>query len=393
MSNQNPQSYVPQGSWLEQRLADINKNASVTSDYYAHGRQNKLRYLVQGLIPGARENDNQYYQSLINAAKQKSITGAFEAQKNLNEVNDFQNFSDAIAGSVREDVKRKNLPEEAMNLFYNNPLGTFQGDNYQQPQARGFSKEHAEYLLKGLYGDPATNSFTDRLKHVVNNQYQVPQGVAAPPVQSTPEGQTQLSTGTEKTQPAQGLFFNPYAEQMMTGITSAGNNALGEGEKRYQFDQEAPKRDAETNKLMAEMQKALAEKDHAKAQALLTQIQTKSEAAYRQAQIGALNRSGKTAGRAPNAIDLMTPEQKAQYAARISQGDPTQSAPTATTIEALDGLRAKANDAGTPEEQQYFVNLYNDLAKAHGNHLIQRHVGPAAPVGAIPSFNQAMGRK
>ena len=166
------------------------------------------------------------------------------------------------------------------------------------------------------------------------------------------------------------LFMpNDVINNIQGNQASVANNSLDEGQKRYQFDQEAPKRAAEIEKLQAEVTKALADGDLSKAKAAYTRLQTKLLPALTQSEINRNNRP--PAGRAPNALEMMTPEQRVKYLQRLAEGKGDTYSPSDAMGEAK--LEFYANDPSVPPA----------MRQAAGSALTRLRGGnPSAPAAA-----------
>lgn len=114
-------------------------------------------------------------------------------------------------------------------------------------------------------------------------------------------------------------------ETLLNNVGETFRSGLSQGTDKYKFDGEAPKREAETGKLIEEAKKAAADGNEAKARALLIKAQTTTEQqrpALIRAQTGQASRSGGSAGRAPSLLESMSPEQRQSYIEKQTGGGP-----------------------------------------------------------------------
>jgi len=152
-------------------------------------------------------------------------------------------------------------------------------------------------------------------------------------------------------------------------VSDVATNGLTQGQDRYQFDQEAPKRAAEIEKLQAEVTQALASGDANKALAAYRRMRTAMEPGLIKSQIAHNMRP--PAGRAPNALEMMTPEQRAQYLQRLAAGKGDTYSPSDAMGEAK--LEFYANDPSVPAA----------MRQAAGSALTRLRGGkPSAPAAA-----------
>ena len=166
------------------------------------------------------------------------------------------------------------------------------------------------------------------------------------------------------------LFMSDeMAKSIFDKVSDVATNGLTQGQNRYEFDQEAPKRAAEIEKLQAEVTKALASGDANKALAAYRRMRTAMEPGLIKSQIAHNMRP--PAGRAPNALEMMTPEQRAKYLQRLAEGKGDTYSPSDAMGEAK--LEFYANDPSVPPA----------MRQAAGSALTRLRGGnPSAPAAA-----------
>lgn len=104
-------------------------------------------------------------------------------------------------------------------------------------------------------------------------------------------------------------------ETLMNNIGEVFRTGLTQGTEKYKFDQEAPKRQAEIDKLTQEAKNLIAEGKIKEAEAKIRQIQAKYAEQREKAEIGSINRSNTSgsSGRAPTMLEMMSPGQREAY--------------------------------------------------------------------------------
>lgn len=276
-----------------------------------------------------------------------------------------------------------------------------------QPDIPIYSKEFLEAVRKGAFGGSDINYAQNLARENTSQFYGVPSGRMG--TSSTPGsvGPNGLQGGVTQENTAQpnipAPFFVSDPQSIMNNLQQVQSSALAQGQKRYEFDQEAPKRAAEVQKLMIDAQKAASEGRAADALALLREAQRRTEqqrpaliraeANQANARASLSNRTDPNlrAQRAPNVIDLMTPQQRAQYAASTATGKQNVYSPAEAALEfKLQTLvQSDKDEQGNPISPSAKEAARQVLSKLQGNR--QTANVPGRPTGPrIPSFREAM---
>lgn len=283
--------------------------------------------------------------SAISEGFQTYAKNALENQKSADAI--AQPRNDAMGNQALIDqAKSQGLIPSGMNGIpdlYSRSLPGMDGEAAAPTNVPVYSPGFLDSYRKGAFGGSDLNYFQDASRQNAAQFYGMSSGVTPPAVggDATPGA---LTAGVSETNTGQANvpapFFVSDPGSIMDNLAKVQTDALTQGQNRYEFDQEAPKRAAEVQKLMAEGRVE-------EARRLLLGAQTttekqrpgliKAQASEASASAALKNRTDPNlrsgGGRAPNVIDLMTPEQRQQYAARTAAGLGAQYNPEQARLE------------------------------------------------------------
>lgn len=344
---------------LNAQLPYYQQQASAPSYYEQH--PNKA--IIQGFLGGAGLNALFMPQMIEDAANKRRYEAytkwgdvyksAIEQQKNIDGITQPR-YDTTLEQQRLDALNRERMAQglQAIPDLYQRSLPGIDGEPAKQYDIPNYSPEARKAYMDSAFGGSDINYKNSLDNYTRDLNYNRPSNALG----GLPGGGGNTLQGGVKTQmgtlepPAAPMFVND-PKTIMEQLTSAGNNALSEGQKRFEFDQEAPKR-------LAEIQKLLAEGKTEQARQLLMQAQTATER-QRPALIRAQARNENSGAslkdrtnpnlRAPNIIDLMTPEQRAQYAAVTASGqNKPMTAADGINLLKLQNAAAEKDWAGNP---------------------------------------------
>lgn len=240
------------------------------------------------------------YSAAVQTAWRKRMDMLPEMQKNLDAVSQPRKDTMGTQALFDEAKRLGMIPSTAPDL-YRRDLPGMDGTPAKQHDIPNYSKEFLDSTRKGYFAGSDINTMMDLQDYQTSQNYNLPSQKLGTyignqsGVTTNPDGTTTLSGNASQTVDARPQrpnipFFVSDPQTMMTQVTSASNNALAEGQKRYQFDQEAPNRSASIQKDLEQARFYHRQGDTEAYQAKIAEIEAKYRGPLRQSEINRNNR-------------------------------------------------------------------------------------------------------
>lgn len=333
--------------------------------------------------PMANQSHEQNRRAGISEAYTNSLKGFLDNQKSIDTIAQPRNQRDHVNKGIRTEI-------EARRINPNTPLldsnAVYDTDFLKQQQAGSLN--------------PASLNMMDS---VINDQQQQSYGLPTRATLGQPQPRLQdgvMDNGTG--QPA----LNASAQQVYKPInqtydpsdlptfmsdsvfgnlqqaqTSVANNALTQGQNRFEFDQEAPKREAEVKKLAQEYQDLILKGKETEARTKLLQIEQKYRAPMLQSEINRNNRP--PGGGTASMLEMMDPNQRQAYFDK--QAGITSGPPSVTDAYQMANLQNMAGEkewgTGKPSKRALIAQEALRRLQGGGGHNPQFQ----SPVGGKPT--------
>jgi hypothetical protein len=215
-------------------------------------------------------------------AQQRRDTAAARWQEYYNKALEQQKSIDAIIGPRIDTQLKQALVDKGRQTgdvdpnapdLYQQDLPSMDGTPVKQYDIPPYSKEALAAYQQGVFGASDVNYYNAASEPTQRNGYQVPLSVLNP-VNKQPG----LNAGITNYVPAEiprAPFFVNDPKAIIEHLASVRNQAIKQGQKRYQFNEEAPQRQANVQKALAEVALHQAQTATEKRRPALIQAETK----------------------------------------------------------------------------------------------------------------------